>query len=121
MIADWVVGLVIETIADAQKFRYKSREGARAQWMDSGIWRYSRHPNYFGELLCWWGLFIFVAPGLGWWVVVGAVGPIAITGLLLFVTGIPTLEKTADRKWGRDPAYAEYRRRTNRLIPWPPR
>lgn len=117
----WLAGLVIETIADAQKFRYKSREGVRARWMDSGIWRYSRHPNYFGELLCWWGLFVFVAPGLGWWALVGSVGPIAITGLLLFVTGIPTLEKTADRKWGRDPAYTEYRRRTNRLVPWPPR
>ena len=117
----WLAGLAIETIADAQKFRHKTREGAHDRWMSSGLWRYSRHPNYFGELLCWWGLFVFVLPGLGWWAAVAAIGPLTITGLLLFVTGIPTLEAGAERKWGRDPAYAEYRRRTSRLIPWPRR
>ncbi len=115
----WLAGLVIETVADAQKFASKSREGTRARWPDHGLWRYSRHPNYFGELLCWWGLFAFVVPGLGWWALPGAAGPLTITGLLLFVTGIPTLEASAQRKWGRDPEYLAYRQRTNRLIPWP--
>ena len=115
----WLIGLVIETVADAQKFASKSRDGSRARWPDLGLWRYSRHPNYFGELLCWWGLFVFVLPGLGWWALLGAAGPLTITALLLFVTGIPTLEASAERKWGRDPEYAAYRQRTNRLIPWP--
>lgn len=117
----WLAGLIIESVADAQKFRYKIQEGSRARWMATGLWAYSRHPNYFGELLCWWGLFVFVLPGIGWWALLGVIGPLALTGLLLFVTGIPTLDASAARKWGHDPAYAEYRCRTSRLFPWPPR
>jgi steroid 5-alpha reductase family enzyme len=115
----WLAGLAIETVADAQKFSARNRQGDRPKWTNTGLWRYSRHPNYFGELLCWWGLFVFVAPGLGWWAIVGAAGPITITGLLLFVTGIPPLEASAERKWGRDPEYVAYRRRTNLLVPGP--
>jgi len=117
----WLAGLTIETIADIQKYRAKSLAGQRSRWMSSGLWRYSRHPNYFGELLCWWGLFVFVLPDLGWWVVLGLAGPLAITGLLLFGTGIPTLEKSAQAKWGADPDYLAYRRRTSRLILWWPK
>ncbi len=117
----WLTGLVIESVADAQKFSARNRQGDRPRWTDDGLWRYSRHPNYFGELLCWWGLFVFVAPSLGWWAVLGAAGPLTITALLLFVTGIPTLEASAQRKWGADPEYAAYRLRTNRLVPWPRR
>jgi steroid 5-alpha reductase family enzyme len=119
--ATWLVGLVIETLADVQKFRYKSREGKAARWMSIGLWRYSRHPNYFGELLCWWGLFVFVLPGLGWWALLGLAGPLAITYVLLAVTGIPTLEKSANEKWGADAEYQQYRRDTNKLVPWPRR
>jgi len=115
----WFAGLVIETIADIQKFVLKSRGGSR--WMDTGLWRYSRHPNYFGEMLCWWGVFVFAAGDLGGWIWLAVIGPLGITYLLLFVTGIPTLEKSAERKWGRDPAYRDYRRRTSRLVPWFPR
>ena len=119
--AVWLTGLVIETVADAQKFRHKSRPGGDRSWVDTGLWRYSRHPNYFGELLCWWGVFVFVAGDLsGWWWLAIA-GPALITLLLLFGTGVPTLEKSANRKWGDDPAYAEYRRRTRLLVPLPRR
>ena len=118
----WLAGLAVETIADAQKFRYKTRAGGGARWMSTGLWRYSRHPNYFGELLCWWGVFLFVAPDLaGWPLLAGALGPVTITYVLLGLTGIPTLERSAERKWGDDPGYREYRRRTSRLVPWPPR
>lgn len=116
----WFVGLVLETVADGQKFRYKSRAGESARWMDTGLWRYSRHPNYFGELLCWWGLFLFVAPDLGRWAALGVLGPVSLTYILLAVTGIPTLEQSAAKKWGDDPAYQAYRRQTNRLVPWRP-
>lgn len=116
----WAVGLVIETIADAQKFAAKQQPGGASKWMDTGLWKYSRHPNYFGELLCWWGVFLFVAgnyTGIAW---IGILGPVAITWILLKVTGIPTLEASANKKWGNDPAYQEHVRRTSRLIPWPP-
>ena len=88
--------------------------------MDTGLWRYSRHPNYFGELLVWWGVFVFVAGDLSGarWITI--LGPIAITFLLLRVTGIPTLEASAARKWGDNADYQAYVRRTSRLVPWPP-
>ncbi|MGE0594653.1 MAG: DUF1295 domain-containing protein [Vicinamibacterales bacterium] len=115
----WAIGLVIETVADAQKFAHKSCPGGRARWMDSGLWRLSRHPNYFGELLCWWGIWLFVAPDLGWLALPALIGPLAITGILLFGTGIPTAEASAKRKWGDDPEYLAYRARTPLLVPWP--
>lgn len=115
----WAIGLVIETVADAQKFRHKSRPGGRARWVDTGLWRLSRHPNYFGELLCWWGVFLFVAPDLGVLALPALIGPVTITGILLAGTGIPTLEASAQRKWGDDPEYRAYRARTPVLVPWP--
>lgn len=114
----WAPGLVIEAIADQQKFAHKRTVGAK--WTDVGIWKFSRHPNYFGELLCWWGVFLFVAsdlPGAEFYL--GLLGPLAISGVLIFLTGIPPLEESADRKWGNDPAYQEYKRRTNVLVPGP--
>lgn len=116
----WAAGLVIETIADAQKFAAKRRPRGGSRWMDTGLWKYSRHPNYFGELLCWWGVFVFVAgnyTGAAW---AGIIGPVAITYIILFVTGIPTLEASANRKWGANPEYQAHVQRTNRLIPWLP-
>lgn len=115
----WAAGLIIETIADAQKFAVKRRAAGGSRWMDTGLWRYSRHPNYFGELLCWWGIFVFVAgnyTGAAW---IGIIGPMVITYLLLKVTGIPTLEAAAKKKWGANPAYQAHVARTSRLIPWP--
>lgn len=115
----WLLGLVIETIADQQKFAFKQTPEGRDRWTDTGLWRYSRHPNYFGELLCWWGIFAYTAPGLGAWALLALAGPLAITGILLFATGIPTLEASARQRWGADPAYQEYRKRTRMLVPLP--
>jgi steroid 5-alpha reductase family enzyme len=117
----WLAGLVIETVADLQKFRHKSVPKGQAPWIDTGLWRYSRHPNYFGELLCWWGVFIFTAGDLAGRVWLGLVGPVTITLILLLVTGIPTLEQSGDRKYGKVPEYQAYKRRTSLLVPWPPR
>ena len=117
----WLAGLAIETVADLQKFRHKSRPGGGASWIETGLWRYSRHPNYFGELLCWWGVFVFVAGDLGGWIWLGVIGPVAITLVLLFATGVPQLEQSADRKFGAQPAYQAYKRRTSLIVPWPPR
>ena len=116
----WAIGLLIETAADAQKFAAKRRPGGESRWMDTGLWRYSRHPNYFGELVVWWAVFLFVASDLtgAQWLTIA--GPLAITFLLLRVTGIPTLEASAAKKWGDNPDYQAYVRRTSRLLPWPP-
>jgi steroid 5-alpha reductase family enzyme len=118
-VAVWATGLVIETAADIQKFRFKQRAHGKARWVDTGLWQYSRHPNYFGEMLCWWGTFLFAARDLGPWVALGAVGPVTVTIVLLYVTGVPTLERSANEKWASDPAYQAYRERTRLLVPWP--
>ena len=119
-VAIWFAGLVIETVADAQKFAAKTRPGGGTRWMSTGLWQHSRHPNYFGELLCWWGVFLAVVPDLGAWAMVAARGPLTITSLRLYAAGIQTLEKSAREKWGNDPAYQAYVRQTHRLLPWKP-
>jgi steroid 5-alpha reductase family enzyme len=116
----WGIGLVVETVADAQKFAAKRRPGGADRWMDTGLWKYSRHPNYFGELLCWWGVFLFVAGSYSGWQWAAIIGPIALTHILLNVTGIPTLEASAKKKWGGRADYQAYVQRTSRLMLWPP-
>jgi steroid 5-alpha reductase family enzyme len=117
----WLVGLVLESVADAQKWAFKKADENRDRFITHGLWRYSRHPNYFGELLVWWGLFLYAVPFLEGWAYLVVAGPVFITLLLLFVSGIPPLEKRHDEKYGDDPAYREYKRRTSLLVPLPPR
>jgi steroid 5-alpha reductase family enzyme len=119
--AIWLGGLAIETAADAQKSAFKARDENRERFITSGLWRYSRHPNYFGEMLVWWGLFIYAVPFLDGAAFAVVIGPVFITVLLLFVSGIPLLERSAEAKYGDDPAYREYKRRTSILLPLPPR
>lgn len=117
----FLVGLMIETLSDAQKFRFKRIPENRNRWIESGLWRYSRHPNYFGEILLWWGLFLVILPGLSGWQWLTIFGPISITTLLLFVSGIPLLEKSGDEKYGDIPGYQAYKNSTSLLIPLPRR
>lgn len=119
--AVWLAGLVVEAIADAQKAAFKAKEENRRRFVASGLWRYSRHPNYFGEMLVWWGLFVYVIPALHGWAFAVIVGPVFITLLLLFVSGIPPLERSSEEKYGSDAGYREYKRRTSILVPLPPR
>jgi steroid 5-alpha reductase family enzyme len=119
--ATWLVGLLVEALADAQKAAFKGKEGNGGRFIASGLWRYSRHPNYFGELLVWWGLFVYTVPVLHGAAFALVAGPVFITLLLLFVSGIPPLERSADEKYGNDPAYRDYKRRTSILVPLPPR
>lgn len=117
----WAAGLAVEALADAQKFRFRNDAVNAGRWIETGLWKYSRHPNYFGETLLWWGLFLFILPyltGLLWLTVLG---PIFITVLLLFVSGIPLLEQSAERKHGAVGAYRAYVRRTSIFFPLPPR
>lgn len=119
--AVWLVGLLFEAIADAQKSAFKAKAENRDRFVESGLWRYSRHPNYFGEMLVWWGLFLYTVPVLHGAAFAVVAGPVFITLLLLFVSGIPPLERSAEEKYGNDPAYREYKRRTSILVPLPPR
>jgi steroid 5-alpha reductase family enzyme len=119
--ATWLAGLVLEAVADRQKSAFKARDENRGRFITTGLWRYSRHPNYFGELLVWWGLFLYAVPFLDGAAFAVVIGPVFITLLLLFVSGIPLLERSADEKHGHDPAYREYKRRTSILVPLPPR
>ena len=119
--AVWLGGLLIEAVADAQKSAFRSKDENRGRFIASGLWRYSRHPNYFGEILVWWGLFLYAVPFLEGAAFAVVVGPVFITVLLLFVSGIPLLERSADDKYGDDPAYRDYKRRTSILVPLPPR
>lgn len=119
--AIWFIGLLIEAAADAQKSAFKAKDANRGRFITSGLWRYSRHPNYFGEMLVWWGLFVFAVPFLDGAAFAVVTGPVFITLLLLFVSGIPLLERSAEAKYGDDPAYREYKRRTSILVPLPPR
>ena len=117
----WLVGLLVEAVADSQKAAFKAKEENRGRFVSTGLWRYSRHPNYFGEMLVWWGLFVYAVPVLHGAAFVVVAGPLFITFLLLFGSGIPPLERSADERYGSDAAYRDYKRRTSILVPLPPR
>jgi steroid 5-alpha reductase family enzyme len=119
--AVWAAGLLIEAVADAQKSAFRSRSENEGRFVSTGLWRYSRHPNYFGEILVWWGIFLYAVPFLHGAAFAVVLGPVFITLLLLFVSGIPLLERSADEKYGQDPTYRDYKRRTSILVPLPPR
>jgi len=112
----WLIGFVIEVVSDYQKFKFKKHNKNR--WIDTGIWKYSRHPNYFGESFLWWGLFIYSINSLTVWTLLGFIGPMFITLMLLYFSGIPLLEKKADSRYGNDPEYQRYKSGTNRFLPW---
>ncbi len=107
-------GLVFETVADAQLARFKGDPANRGQVMDRGLWRYSRHPNYFGECCIWWGVYLAACAAGGWWTVFS---PLLMTFLLLKVSGVTLLEKDLEQR----PAYRDYIARTSAFIPWIPR
>jgi steroid 5-alpha reductase family enzyme len=113
--AAFAAGLAFEAVADAQLGRFLADPSSRGRVMQDGLWRYSRHPNYFGDFLVWWGLGI-VALGAGaWWALVG---PALMTVLLLRVSGVALLERTIGE---RRPGYAAYAARTSAFFPRPPR
>lgn len=115
----WAVGLLIETFADVQKFNFKKSIVNAGKWIDVGLWRYSRHPNYLGEIMCWVGIYIYTIGQLNVLErAVGLVSPLVILIILVFVSGIPILEKKADEKWKGNKKYLEYKKHTAVLIPF---
>lgn len=115
----YLVGILIESIADHQKYRFKNNLKNRNKWISHGLWAYSRHPNYLGEILVWTGMYLFALPHLSdmyrW---IGAISPIYIFCLLCFVSGIPMLERSAEKKWGENPEYQAYKKKTSLLFPF---
>lgn len=121
-IAIWLGGLGLESVADLQKFRFSQNPRNKNKWIAEGVWSWSRHPNYFGEMTIWVGMYIAVFLSLtGVEKVIGLASPLFIIGILLFATGIPILEKKADERWGSNKAYQDYKKRTSILIPSPPK
>lgn len=114
-LAIWGVGFFFESVGDKQLSRFIGDEANRGKLMDQGLWRYTRHPNYFGEVTQWWGIWI-MALGVpyGW---IGIIGPLTITVLILKVSGVPLLEQ----KMAEHPDFARYKEQTSLFFPLPPR
>jgi steroid 5-alpha reductase family enzyme len=112
----WTVGFIFEAVGDWQLAAFKSNPANKGKVMDRGLWAYTRHPNYFGECLIWWGIFfIALSAPTSWWTILS---PLTITAVLLKMTGIPLTEKTMI---SHRPGYNEYIQRTNAFIPWFPK
>ncbi len=117
--AVWLLGFTVEVVADRQKSAF--RRDHPNQFIDSGLWAWSRHPNYFGEIVLWSGIAIIATASMAGWGWLGWVSPLFVTVLLTRISGIPLLEKRADQRYGDDAAYRRYKARTSVLVPLPPR
>lgn len=113
----WLVGFALEVTADVQKSRFNAQPANKGWFIRSGLWAYSRHPNYLGEILLWVGIAIIAAPMLQGWQYITLLSPVFVAFLLLRVSGVPLLEAQADQKWGGQPEYETYKSQTPIL--WP--
>jgi steroid 5-alpha reductase family enzyme len=114
-VAAWLAGMFFEVVGDWQLMRFQRDRDSRGQVLDTGLWRYTRHPNYFGEALLWWGIYLLAVAAGAWWTLAS---PLLMTLLLLRVSGVALLEKDiAERR----PAYRDYVRRTSAFLPRPPK
>jgi steroid 5-alpha reductase family enzyme len=114
--AAWSAGFLFEAVGDYQLARFKADPANKGKVMNRGLWAYTRHPNYFGDALLWWGLFLIaLSTRSGLWTIIS---PLVMTGLLMKVSGVALLEKTLKKT---KPEYEEYARRTSAFVPWPPK
>jgi steroid 5-alpha reductase family enzyme len=111
----WLIGFSFQAVADYQLLRFKSDPANSGKVLARGAWRYSRHPNYFGECLIWWGFYLFALSSGAWWSVIS---PVLITFLLLRISGVAMMEGTITK---RRPEYQAYISSTNAFIPWFPK
>ncbi|MDX2034121.1 MAG: DUF1295 domain-containing protein [Blastocatellia bacterium] len=114
-VALWLIGLAFESIGDWQLARFKADPANKGRVMDRGLWAWTRHPNYFGDAVVWWGFFAVAAATGAWWT---AIGPLLMTLLLMKVSGVALLEKTLVKT---KPEYQAYARRTSAFFPWFPK
>jgi steroid 5-alpha reductase family enzyme len=108
----WILGFGFESVSDWQLDMFIKNPDNRGRIMEQGLWRYSRHPNYFGEVTMWWGIYIIALPVPWGWVSI--IGPLTISYIILFVSGVPMTERFMQD----NPAFADYKRRTSAFIPW---
>lgn len=114
----WAIGLVIESVADYQKAKFRANPAKKQPFIDTGLWKYSRHPNYLGEMLVWLGIYLSAYNVLHGWQHIAVLSPIFVLITLTSVTGIPLLEESAERQFGNIPGYQEYKRKTSILVPF---
>ena len=120
-LALWLFGFAVEVAADRAKGRFRADPSNRDRFIQSGIWAWSRHPNYFGEIMLWLGIAVIAFPVLAGWQYATLISPVFVYLLLTRVSGIPLLESRGKKKWGEDPEYRAYRERTPVLFLRPPR
>ena len=116
-LAIWVIGFVIEVIADRQKKAFKADPENKGRFITTGLWARSQHPNYFGEITLWSGMSIMALPILSDWQYLALISPIFVFWLLTQVSGIPMLQKTAQERWGSEQAFKDYQAKTPLLFP----
>ena len=119
-IAIWAAGMLIEIVADRQKSNFKANPDNAGRFINVGLWAWSRHPNYFGEIVLWIGMAIVAVPVLQGWQWATLISPVFVAFLLMKVSGVPLLEAKADKRWGGEDDYEDYKRRTPVLVPKPP-
>ena len=117
----WIFGFSIEVIADQQKTNFKDDPANKDSFITVGLWSWSRHPNYFGEMVLWIGIAVIAFPVLIGWQLVALISPIFVIFLLTRISGITMLESRGYKKWKDDPAYIDYLERTSVLVPFPPK
>ncbi len=117
----WGVGFFFELVSDAQKSRFKANPENEGKFIAEGLWAWSRHPNYFGEIVIWIGVALIALPVLKGWALLTLISPIWVIIQLTVISGIPMLEKKADKRWGGQEDYEAYKKNTPILIPRPPR
>jgi steroid 5-alpha reductase family enzyme len=117
----WIFGFAVEVIADREKSRFRGDPNNRGRFIQNGIWAWSRHPNYFGEITLWLGVAVVAFPVLSGWQYATLISPVFVYLLLTRISGIPLLESRGKKKWGHEPEYQAYRARTPVLFPRPPR
>jgi steroid 5-alpha reductase family enzyme len=116
----WTIGILIEIVADQQKSAFRADPANQGKFIDTGLWAWSRHPNYFGEIVLWTGMAIIAIPVLEGWQWATLISPVFVAFLLTKVSGVPMLEKAADERWGGQEDYEEYKRKTPVLVMKPP-
>jgi len=114
----WAIGFAIEVVADRQKGRFRAEHPGH--YIDTGLWSWSRHPNYFGEIVLWIGVALIASSTLQGWQWVTMISPVFVIFLLTRVSGVPLLEKRADERWANDENYQRYKANTSVLILRPP-
>lgn len=113
----WIIGFLFEIISDYQKIKFKNNALNKNKFIDSGLWSISRHPNYFGEIILWIGIYIITLPSTSGLEYLGIISPLFVIVLLNKVSGINLLEASADKKWGSSKEYQKYKKITPKLIP----